>query len=137
MLMHLWWYITMQGLGFALTLRPSLAISHNVVSSFPERISECRRLRYLNARYNALKEFPTPVRIIMLLQCLSVTHPFPLDPAIVFTRDSRSQQEQIEETPRRYQQAILTESLSNPTEQDREASSITWGHDQSSHAQIR
>jgi hypothetical protein len=63
MLMHLWDCITMQGSGFTLTLRHSLAISHNRVSSFPECISECKRLRYLNARYNALKEFPLSVRI--------------------------------------------------------------------------
>jgi hypothetical protein len=39
-----------------------LAISHNRVSAFPARLAECKRLRYLNVRYNHLKEVPRPVR---------------------------------------------------------------------------
>jgi Leucine-rich repeat (LRR) protein len=39
-----------------------LALSHNTLQTLPTRISECKRLRYLNVRYNALREFPSPVR---------------------------------------------------------------------------
>jgi hypothetical protein len=38
-----------------------LALGHNQVATFPDRLAECVRLRYLNVRYNALREFPSPV----------------------------------------------------------------------------
>lgn len=38
-----------------------LAISHNLLSTLPRRLAECRRLRYLNIRYNAIREFPEAV----------------------------------------------------------------------------
>jgi hypothetical protein len=38
-----------------------LALSHNVLSTLPLRLVECKRLRYLNVRYNAMREFPEAV----------------------------------------------------------------------------
>jgi len=38
-----------------------LAVSHNQLTNFPTRLIECKRLRYLNARYNALKELSPSV----------------------------------------------------------------------------
>lgn len=38
-----------------------LALSHNKISSFPARFSECTLLRYLNVRSNRISEFPLPV----------------------------------------------------------------------------
>ncbi|KAK6072439.1 RAM signaling pathway protein [Seiridium cupressi] len=38
-----------------------LALSHNKLSAFPSRFSECTSLRYLNVRNNLIKEFPLPV----------------------------------------------------------------------------
>lgn len=40
-----------------------LALSHNSLSSLPTRFSECTSLRYLNVRYNQIREFPLPVRL--------------------------------------------------------------------------
>ncbi|ORX98520.1 hypothetical protein BCR34DRAFT_593162 [Clohesyomyces aquaticus] len=39
-----------------------LALSHNQLSSLPTRLIECKRLRYLNVRYNAMREIPQAVR---------------------------------------------------------------------------
>lgn len=39
-----------------------LALSHNSLGDLPPRLSECSRLRYLNVRYNALKDIPRSVR---------------------------------------------------------------------------
>lgn len=38
-----------------------LALSHNLLASLPLRLIECKRLRYLNVRYNAMREFPEAV----------------------------------------------------------------------------
>lgn len=39
-----------------------LALSHNQISTFPSRFSECTSLRYLNVRSNVIREFPPSVR---------------------------------------------------------------------------
>jgi hypothetical protein len=39
-----------------------LALSHNQISTFPSRFSECTSLRYLNIRNNVIREFPQSVR---------------------------------------------------------------------------
>ena len=39
-----------------------LALSHNQISTFPSRFSECTSLRYLNVRNNVIREFPQSVR---------------------------------------------------------------------------
>jgi hypothetical protein len=41
---------------------PRLALSHNLLTTLPSRIVECKRLRYLNVRYNAMREIPDCVR---------------------------------------------------------------------------
>jgi Leucine-rich repeat (LRR) protein len=41
-----------------------LAINHNEISSFPARLVECKRLRYLNARNNLFIEIPRTVRLL-------------------------------------------------------------------------
>lgn len=46
-----------------LTDTPRLALSHNLLASLPSRLIECKRLRYLNVRYNAMREFPEAVRV--------------------------------------------------------------------------
>ena len=38
-----------------------LALSHNLISTFPSRFSECTSLRYLNVRNNVIREFPLAV----------------------------------------------------------------------------
>lgn len=38
-----------------------LALSHNQISTFPLRFSECTSLRYLNVRNNVIREFPQSV----------------------------------------------------------------------------
>jgi Leucine-rich repeat (LRR) protein len=50
-----------------------LALSHNRVSSFPPRLAECKRLRYLNVRYNSLKEVPRPVLQLTSLEILDLS----------------------------------------------------------------
>jgi Leucine-rich repeat (LRR) protein len=40
-----------------------LALSHNLLTTLPSRLVECRRLRYLNVRYNAMREIPEAVRL--------------------------------------------------------------------------
>jgi hypothetical protein len=35
-----------------------LALSHNQISTFPSRFSECTSLRYLNVRNNVIRDFP-------------------------------------------------------------------------------
>ncbi len=45
-----------------------LALAHNQLSTFPASLSQCHRLRYLNVRYNALRELPEPVRMRMKIQ---------------------------------------------------------------------
>lgn len=39
-----------------------LALSHNLLSTLPSRLIECKRLRYLNVRHNAMREIPEAVR---------------------------------------------------------------------------
>jgi hypothetical protein len=41
----------------------SLALSHNALTAFPTRFSECTSLRYLNVRNNRIKDFPMPVSV--------------------------------------------------------------------------
>lgn len=41
---------------------PRLALSHNLLQTLPSRLIECKRLRYLNVRYNAMREIPSAVR---------------------------------------------------------------------------
>ena len=38
-----------------------LALSHNLLQTLPSRLIECKRLRYLNVRYNAMREIPSAV----------------------------------------------------------------------------
>ena len=38
-----------------------LALSHNSLTTFPARFSECTLLRYLNVRQNKIREFPLAV----------------------------------------------------------------------------
>lgn len=42
-----------------------IALSHNKLSSFPARFSECTSLRYLNVRNNRISEFPLPVMLTL------------------------------------------------------------------------
>jgi hypothetical protein len=44
------------------TDQPRLALSHNLLTTLPRRLIECKRLRYLNVRYNAMREIPDAVR---------------------------------------------------------------------------
>jgi Leucine-rich repeat (LRR) protein len=39
-----------------------LALSHNLLTTLPSRLIECKRLRYLNVRYNSMREIPEAVR---------------------------------------------------------------------------
>lgn len=50
-----------------------LALSHNLLTTLPSRLIECKRLRYLNVRYNAMREIPDAVRC----QTLLLSHPPP------------------------------------------------------------
>ncbi|KAJ2907108.1 Leucine-rich repeat-containing protein sog2 [Zalerion maritima] len=49
-----------------------LALSHNNLSSFPMRFSECTSLRYLNVRYNQIREFPLPLCDLKSLEILDL-----------------------------------------------------------------
>ncbi|TLS22974.1 uncharacterized protein PpBr36_06363 [Pyricularia pennisetigena] len=49
-----------------------LALSHNKISSFPARWSECSSLRYLNVRNNELREFPLPLCHLKSLEILDL-----------------------------------------------------------------
>ncbi|KAI4592367.1 RAM signaling network component [Pestalotiopsis sp. 9143b] len=49
-----------------------LALSHNKLSSFPARFSECTSLRYLNVRNNYMKEFPLPLCNLKSLEILDL-----------------------------------------------------------------
>ncbi|KAH8678152.1 RAM signaling pathway protein [Xylariales sp. PMI_506] len=49
-----------------------LALSHNKISSFPARFSECTSLRYLNVRNNFIKEFPLPLCDLKSLEILDL-----------------------------------------------------------------
>nr|XP_036576402.1 cell morphogenesis protein [Colletotrichum truncatum]KAF6783140.1 cell morphogenesis protein [Colletotrichum truncatum] len=51
----------------------SLALSHNQVSSFPTRFSECTSLRYLNVRNNQIREFPLPLCDLRSLEILDLS----------------------------------------------------------------
>ncbi|KAK2735502.1 cell morphogenesis protein [Colletotrichum kahawae] len=50
-----------------------LALSHNQVSSFPTRFSECTSLRYLNVRNNQIREFPLPLCDLRSLEILDLS----------------------------------------------------------------
>lgn len=86
----------------SLTAVYRLAISHNRVGSFPNYISECTRLRYLNARYNALRDFPAPVRLNLNRNWLKEAKHFYVDPAIIFLGDLRLKSQPDQEDPRRH-----------------------------------
>ncbi|CCU78418.1 cell morphogenesis protein Sog2/leucin rich repeat protein [Blumeria hordei DH14] len=47
-----------------------LALSHNMISAFPSRFSECKSLRYLNVRNNNLREFPQSICDLASLEIL-------------------------------------------------------------------
>lgn len=49
-----------------------LALSHNKLSSFPLRFSECSSLRYLNVRNNDIREFPLPLCDLRSLEILDL-----------------------------------------------------------------
>lgn len=49
-----------------------LALSHNQISTFPSRFSECTSLRYLNVRNNQIREFPQPICLLTSLEILDL-----------------------------------------------------------------
>ncbi|KAI1815779.1 RAM signaling pathway protein [Poronia punctata] len=49
-----------------------LALSHNKLTSFPARFSECTSLRYLNVRNNYIKEFPLALCDLKSLEILDL-----------------------------------------------------------------
>ncbi|KAI1825429.1 RAM signaling pathway protein [Xylaria intraflava] len=51
-----------------------LALSHNRLTSFPARFSECTTLRYLNVRYNHIQEFPLALCDLKSLEYLDLSH---------------------------------------------------------------
>jgi len=48
-------------LGQRILTDSRFALSHNYLTTFPSRFSECTMLRYLNVRQNRIKEFPLVV----------------------------------------------------------------------------
>ncbi|KAF9738500.1 RAM signaling pathway protein [Paraphaeosphaeria minitans] len=50
-----------------------LALSHNLLTTLPTRIVECKRLRYLNVRYNAMREIPDCIFDMTSLEILDVS----------------------------------------------------------------
>jgi hypothetical protein len=50
-----------------------LALSHNLLSTLPLRLTECTRLRYLNVRFNSLREFPEAILRMSSLEILDVS----------------------------------------------------------------
>lgn len=108
-----------------LTLCRRLALSHNSFSTLPLRMSECARLRYLNVRYNALREFPPAVRGLkghIEESLLSLG----LDSTVADVGDSRCQQEQDQGDSRRSIEPHVAEGSCYPAEQDRAASRMPW-----------
>src|ERR1700761_7425679 len=68
-----------------------LALSHNQISTFPSRFSECTSLRYLNVRNNVIREFPQSVcelRSHEIGECRSLI--LNTDMPVNFPRDFRS-----------------------------------------------
>ncbi|TVY18306.1 Leucine-rich repeat-containing protein sog2 [Lachnellula arida] len=49
-----------------------LAVSHNQISTFPSRFSECTSLRYLNVRNNQIREFPQAICQLTSLEILDL-----------------------------------------------------------------
>ncbi|KAK2625116.1 hypothetical protein QTJ16_005485 [Diplocarpon rosae] len=49
-----------------------LALSHNMISTFPPRFSECTSLRYLNVRNNVIREFPQSICRLTSLEILDL-----------------------------------------------------------------
>ncbi|OAA55892.1 cell morphogenesis protein [Niveomyces insectorum RCEF 264] len=49
-----------------------LALSHNKLSGFPVRFSECSSLRYLNVRNNDIRDFPLPLCDLRSLEILDL-----------------------------------------------------------------
>ncbi|KAF2269281.1 hypothetical protein CC78DRAFT_529502 [Lojkania enalia] len=55
-------------------LTPSrLALSHNLLTTLPIRLAECKRLRYLNVRYNSIREIPDAILELTSLEILDVS----------------------------------------------------------------
>ncbi|KAI9771324.1 MAG: RAM signaling network component [Geoglossum simile] len=50
-----------------------LALSHNQISTFPDKFAECSRLRYLNIRSNFIREFPLAICQIPFLDILDIS----------------------------------------------------------------
>ncbi|KAH0543838.1 hypothetical protein FGG08_001877 [Glutinoglossum americanum] len=50
-----------------------LALSHNQISTFPDKFAECSRLRYLNIRSNFIREFPLAICKIPFLDILDIS----------------------------------------------------------------
>jgi hypothetical protein len=50
-----------------------LALSHNLLATLPSRLVECRRLRYLNVRYNSMREIPEAILALTSLEILDVS----------------------------------------------------------------
>ncbi|KAL2073227.1 hypothetical protein VTL71DRAFT_10551 [Oculimacula yallundae] len=49
-----------------------LALSHNMISTFPSRFAECTSLRYLNVRSNVIREFPQSICLLTSLEILDL-----------------------------------------------------------------
>lgn len=49
-----------------------LALSHNQISTFPSRFSECTSLRYLNVRNNVIRDFPLCICQLTSLEILDL-----------------------------------------------------------------
>ncbi|KAF2280625.1 cell morphogenesis protein-like protein Sog2 [Westerdykella ornata] len=50
-----------------------LALSHNLLTTLPSRLVECKRLRYLNVRYNSMREIPECILGMPSLEILDVS----------------------------------------------------------------
>lgn len=50
-----------------------LALSHNLLTTLPSRLIECKRLRYLNVRYNSMREIPDAILQMTSLEILDVS----------------------------------------------------------------
>jgi hypothetical protein len=61
-----------------------LALSHNLISTFPARFSECTSLRYLNVRNNVIREFPLAVCAAGLNFFVQLVH------VLIFMADMRT-----------------------------------------------
>lgn len=71
-----------------------LALSHNQISTFPSRFSECSSLRYLNVRNNIIRDFPPCVSRHFLINCRVLT--VALDSRTQLPRNIGSQRKQAQ-----------------------------------------